>query len=126
MTAETKPNTSTTAPHHHGNTLMMSRVTRIMPYMAVFSITPLMRADILEGATGCASGSHTCKGIMPAFAAKPKNERKKAAVAHSTGNCDARIASKVYPLKSLKSVASPAITPNDSRIATAPMCAMTR
>ena len=94
--------------------------------MAVLSITPLIRAETLDGATGCASGSHTCKGITPAFAEKPKNARKNAAVANSTGNFDARIASKVYPLKSLKPVASPAITPNDSRIAIAPMCAMTR
>jgi hypothetical protein len=53
--------------------------------MEVFSITPLMSAETFEGATGCASGSQTWSGITPAFAAKPKKARKKAAAAQPGG-----------------------------------------
>lgn len=47
--------------------------------MAVFSITPLIRADTGEGAAGWASGSHTWSGSMPALAPKPNTARRKAA-----------------------------------------------
>ena len=63
--------------------------------MAVLSITPLMSAETLDGATGCASGSQTWSGITPALAANPKKARRKAAVAQPGGKLVARMASKV-------------------------------
>ena len=44
-------------------------------------MTPLMSAETGEGAAGCASGSHTCSGRIPAFAPKPKSARRKPAEA---------------------------------------------
>ena len=41
--------------------------------MAVFSITPDISAETGEGAAGWASGSHTCRGTMPALAPKPNS-----------------------------------------------------
>src|SRR5450756_1118354 len=43
---------------------------------------PLISAETGEGAAGCASGSHTCSGIIPALAPKPKNASTNATVAH--------------------------------------------
>ena len=121
-----RPNTRMTAPHHQGNTLIRSKVTRRIPYMAVLSITPLIRAAAFEGATESASGSQTWRGITPAFAAKPKNARKKATAAHEDGISILRIASNVYPLKLSNPVAKPAIRPKERRMAIAPTWAMTK
>ena len=45
--------------------------------MPTLIITPDMRADTWLGATGWASGSHTCIGTMPAFEPKPTAARRK-------------------------------------------------
>ncbi len=49
--------------------------------MPVLIMTPLMSADTCDGAAGCASGSQTCSGTIPAFVPKPTSARMKAAPA---------------------------------------------
>ena len=51
--------------------------------MAVLSITALISAETGEGAAGCASGSQTCNGRMPAFAPNPKSASRNATVVHA-------------------------------------------
>ena len=54
-----------------------------------------MSADTGEGAAGCASGSHTCSGSMPALAPKPNSASANAAVAQKGASCTERMLSKV-------------------------------
>ncbi len=63
--------------------------------MAVLSITALISADTGDGAAGCASGSQTCSGRMPAFAPKPTSASRNATVAQNGASLTARIAPKV-------------------------------
>src|SRR3989338_7861251 len=79
-----------------------------------------MSAEMCDGATGCASGSHACTGTMPAFMPKPKKTNAKAMEAQVTDRFAARMASKVKPLP------KPAITPKPSNIARPPTWAMIR
>jgi hypothetical protein len=36
--------------------------------------TPDISAEMLVGAAGCASGSHTCRGTIPALTPKPRKK----------------------------------------------------
>jgi hypothetical protein len=63
--------------------------------MAVLSITPLISADTGEGAAGCASGSHTCSGRMPALAPKPNTASRKPTEAQNGDSVCARMLAKV-------------------------------
>ncbi len=63
--------------------------------MAVFSITPLIRAETGDGAAGCASGSQTCTGRKPALAPKPNSASRKATDAQPGDSVLPRMASKV-------------------------------
>src|SRR3990170_5967161 len=94
--------------------------------MAVFNMIPLIRADTLDGATGWASGSQTCKGTTPALAAKPKKAKKNATAAQWGGNVAWRMASKVYQVKPSNPVAEPAMSPKERRMAIAPIWATTK
>src|SRR5665213_1381586 len=58
-------------------------------------MTPLISAETGEGAAGCASGSHTCKGTSPAFAPKPTRASKKATAARCDARCAPRIAHRI-------------------------------
>src|ERR1700676_2718681 len=83
-------------PHHQrGGWPKRSKLIRIIPYNAVSSIMPLIKAETGEGAAGCASGNHTCKGTRPALAPKPTSARQKAIVAQLGAKCAARMASNV-------------------------------
>ena len=115
-----RPTASGTSPQDHSGWPSKSNVTRSVPYSAVFSITPLNRADTGEGAAGCASGSHTCSGTRPAFAPKPNSASRNATVAQVGVSCAARIASNV------NCQLPPCMTPNDSRMPIAPRCAISR
>ncbi len=46
-----------------------------MPYAPALIMTPESRALAGAGATGCARGSHTCTGTMPALTPKPSTIR---------------------------------------------------
>src|SRR5450756_950330 len=48
-----------------------SKTTLIIPKAPTFRITPERSALAGEGAAGCASGTHPCKGMMHAFTPKP-------------------------------------------------------
>ncbi len=63
--------------------------------MAVFSITPLISAETGDGAAGCASGSQTCSGTIPALAPKPNSASRKATEAQNGDSCWARMLAKV-------------------------------
>lgn len=45
--------------------------------MPIFIMMPDMTADTWLGAAGCASGSHVCRGMKPAFVPKPMTARRK-------------------------------------------------
>ena len=62
--------------------------------MAVFSITPLIKAETGEGAAGCASGNQTCSGSTPALAPKPSKASRKPALAQNGVSSCARILAK--------------------------------
>src|ERR1700722_193985 len=83
-------------PHHQrGGWPKSSKLIRIIPYNAVSSIMPLINAETGEGAAGCASGNHTCKGTKPALAPNPASASQNATVAQFVLRCALRIASKV-------------------------------
>ena len=50
--AVNNPSDRATTPHHQSCVDSRSRLTRRRPYMAVFSITPLIKADTGDGAAG--------------------------------------------------------------------------
>ena len=56
-----------------------------MPYTPIFTTTPDRNADPSAGATGCASGSHTCSGTSPALNPNPHSASRKAAARHPPG-----------------------------------------
>ncbi len=58
-------------------------------------MTPLISAEMCDGATGCASGSQACSGTMPAFMPKPKKANANAIEAQATLRSAPRMASKV-------------------------------
>ena len=54
-------------------------MTRRSPYTPILITTPDIRAETWLGATGCAMGSHTCSGAMPALVPKPRSASANAA-----------------------------------------------
>ena len=58
-------------------------------------MTPLISADTGDGAAGCASGSQTCSGTIPAFAPKPNSASRNATEAQNGVRCWARMLAKV-------------------------------
>ena len=62
--------------------------------MATLVITPLISAETWLGAAGCASGSHTCSGTMPAFEPAPSSTSSSTTVCCHAVRCSARIAAK--------------------------------
>ena len=81
---------------------------------------PLISAEAGDGAAGCASGSQTCSGTMPAFAPKPITASTNAIDAQNGDSCWTR------RLANVKSPVLACSTPKHSRIARAPMCASSR
>src|SRR5438105_1318886 len=75
MTAVTPPSSATNAPHHQAGVPSRSNTMRTKPYTATLVMTPLISAETWLGAAGCASGSHTCSGTMPAFEPAPISAR---------------------------------------------------
>src|SRR4026207_2135652 len=64
-------------------------------------ITPDISAETCEGATGCARGSQTCNGIIPALVPNPTRPSKKmidAAAGSIDGACAAQSAKRSEPL----------------------------
>jgi hypothetical protein len=54
-------------------------VTRRSPYTPILITTPDIRAETWLGATGCAIGSHTCSGAIPALVPNPSSASTNAA-----------------------------------------------
>ncbi len=114
------PSASGKRPHHQSGRPSRSKLTRIIPYSATSSMTPLISAETGEGAAGCASGSHTCNGTSPALAPNPISARQNATAAPLVPRCAARMASKV------KCQLPPCRMPKLRSMAIAPRWAITR
>ncbi len=83
-------------------------------------MTPDNKDDTCEGAAGCAYGSQTCKGTMPALAPNPIKAVRKARVRISSGNgyAECRKASKENEPASRKN------TRNVRKMKAVPTCVM--
>ena len=82
---------------------------------------PDMRADTLDGASGCALGSQPCSGMIPALAPKPKKASTKHTDATAGLNCVARKSAKANePPAKLVMVRKLAM------MSTKPTCAITK
>jgi hypothetical protein len=78
-TAEAVPASMSATPHHGGPTPSQSVPARSRPITPSLIITPDMSAETWLGAAGCATGSQTCSGMMPALLANPSARRTKTA-----------------------------------------------
>ena len=89
--------------------------------MPILIMPPDMRADTLDGASGCAWGSQECSGMIPAFAPNPKNARTK--------HAEETAGPKSCVRKSLKLKEPPTPLVMSRKLAmmrTKPTCAMTK
>ena len=117
------PKTRTMRPHQSWTPepASRSRPTLRIPRMPILIMPPDMRADTLDGASGCAWGSQECSGMIPAFAPNPKNARTK--------HAEETAGPKSCVRKSLKLKEPPTPLVMSRKLAmmrTKPTCAMTK
>ncbi|SAL87776.1 hypothetical protein AWB68_08534 [Caballeronia choica] len=89
------PSISMSTPHHATCRCSRSNTVRSTPYKPAFRTKPLIRADTGDGAAGCASGSQTCSGKIPAFVPKPNSASRNAMDDQNTSKCCRRMAANV-------------------------------